>query len=108
MSTSKEHIEKMERTRYTYDDIDAAFYEMDSGWTNPDAQLVMPTQAELLKNVATLWRGLQPLLTVLATLPFLPPAWRDALKLFLTLIAQLVATTTLPATTPDFKAGKDL
>jgi hypothetical protein len=107
MSTSKEHIEKMERTRYTYDDIDAAFYEMDSGWTNPDAQLVMPTQATLLETLAKVWRGVQPLLTVLATLPFLPGAWRDALKLFLALIAELVATTSIP-TTPDFKAGKDL
>lgn len=107
MSTSKEHVATMERNRYTYDDIDAAISAMESGRIHPDAQLVAPTQAELLQNVATLWRGLQPLLTALSALPFLPPAWRDALKLFLSLIAQLAATTT-PSTTPDFKAGKDL
>jgi hypothetical protein len=104
MSTSKKHLEQLASLRYTYEEIDAQVYAVDGGWTSQ--RLTMPTQAELLHDLAKIWRAVRPILTVVATLPLLRPAWRDAVQFFLTTIEQIVAT--IPDAGADFKAGKDL
>jgi len=103
MSTTKKHIEEIEQRRYTYEQIEASVHAMDDDGAYEE--VTAPTRAQLLQNLASIWRGVRPILTVVAMLPLLRPSWRDALQFFVTTIEQIVATTQLEG---DFKAGKDL
>jgi hypothetical protein len=104
MSTSRQHIEQLNRVRFTFDEIDARFEEMDSAWIDSDATLVAPTAEQLYRQLTSLWHAVEPILTVVAGLPLLRPAWSDALKLFIAITSQVVASN--PGA--GFKAGKDL
>lgn len=104
MSTTKQHIEHLNRVRYTFDEIDARFDAMDRAWAESNGALAAPTAEQMVRNLTLLWSAVQPILTVVAGLPLLRPAWSDALKLFITILAQLLSSTSKA----DFKAGKDL
>ena len=104
MSTTRQQLDHFNRLRYTFEEIEARFEAMDSVWKDSDAALVTPTAEQMHRNLVLLWSAVQPILTIVAGLPLLPPAWSDALKLFITILAQLLSSTAKTG----FKAGKDL
>jgi hypothetical protein len=105
MSTTRQHIDQMERTHFTFEEVATHFYGVDIDFENPDELLKVPTLQDLLENLARVWIGIRPMLLVVAAFPLLPPQWRDALKFFVALTGELV---TIAPQTADFKAGKDL
>jgi hypothetical protein len=105
MSTTRQHIDQMERTYFTFEEMATYFHAVDVDFKNPDERLKTPTLQDLLENLGRVWIGIRPMLLMVAALPLLPPQWRDALKFFLALVGELVAIAPGQA---DFKAGKDL
>jgi hypothetical protein len=74
------------------------------------SHLLSPENAELItagsdpmSRLVTVYKSVRPMLLVIMSLPLIPPAWRSALKLFVTNIDGLAT-----AFDPTFKAGKDL
>lgn len=57
-----------------------------------------------VQRLLEIYRGIKPLLTVLASLPLLPSNWRAALVIFNQVLESLATS----GITADFKAGKDL
>lgn len=68
--------------------------------------LVPETPLAKLQKVVKIFRGIQPLLTVLATLPILPPTWRSAIHMLVQALESLAIAS--PQVIAEFKAGKDL
>ena len=66
--------------------------------------LVAETPVGKLQKVLKLYRGLKPLLTMLGTLPIIPPMWRGPIVIFVQALDALSA----PEVTAQFKAGKDI
>jgi hypothetical protein len=52
MSTTRQHIDQMERTQFTFQEMATHFYAVDIDFTNPDERVKTPTLQELLENVA--------------------------------------------------------
>jgi hypothetical protein len=68
--------------------------------------LLAESPASRLQRVLKIYRGIEPLLTVLSSLPILPSTWRNALVMFNQALEAL--TLVGPEITNGFKAGKDL
>jgi hypothetical protein len=102
MSTSTKHIEELSALRLTFDSIDRAIEQMDAGGKNQE--ITAPNPRELFYNLTRVWPVVRAIVANIAVLPLFKPSWREALRLLVTTLDQLIAT--VPAT--DFKAGKDL
>ena len=68
--------------------------------------LVQETPAGLLQRVVKIYRGIKPVLSVVSTLPLIPPMWRAAVVMFVQALDALAGVT--GELTVQFKAGKDL
>jgi hypothetical protein len=55
-----------------------------------------------LDHLVTVYNAVKPLISVLATIPLIPQAWRAAISLFSKSLDAVVVAV------PEFKAGKDL
>lgn len=68
--------------------------------------LVQESPTGRLQRVLKIYRGIKPLLTVLASLPLIPSTWRAAIVMFTQALEALAVSAV--DVFPDFKAGKDL
>ena len=75
---------------------------------NYGVQQVLAQQPDAgpLAQLVKVYSGIKPLLTILATLPIIPPSWRAALKAFNAALEAVAASA--GEVNADFKAGKDL
>ena len=69
-----------------------------------EAQAVADSPADRVQKVIAIFRGLRPLLVLIAALQLIPSPWRAAVQLFIAALDAL-AVDGVPG---DFKAGKDL
>lgn len=85
------------------------FHEIDH-WVStiePDvleAKAVGDSPADRVSKVIAIFRGLRPLLVMIAALQLIPNQWRAAVQLFIAALDAL----TVDGVSGDFKAGKDL
>ncbi|MCU1348236.1 MAG: hypothetical protein JWO56_1266 [Acidobacteria bacterium] len=119
MSTTHIHL-----TQLGYERIDAQIrnlnLELSADATGEGARSLLAVDGDgnsdgMLPRLELLYRGVRPILAIVAELPLIAPAWRDALRLFLATLDGIVAagisvtpTAVTPVPTTDFKAGKDL
>jgi hypothetical protein len=68
--------------------------------------LLRETPLATLRRALKIYRGIKPLLVVLAHLPIIPFTWRTAFTMFTQSLEALSAAA--PEVTAAFKAGKDL
>ncbi len=68
--------------------------------------LIADPPATRVQKVLKIYRGIKPLLTVVAELPLLPATWRAALHVFLQALDSLAAVG--GDISAAFKAGRDL
>jgi hypothetical protein len=104
MSTSEKHIKDMEASK-TYAAINRSIKTIDVTTMEEENSLLPQTFAGNVQRLVQVYNGIKPLLSVIATLPLIPQAWRAALSLF---NSALEAVASSPEAKPGFKAGKDL
>jgi hypothetical protein len=101
MSTSKNHMEDLSASK-TYAAINRSIKTLDLSTMEEENSVVGGSFVVNLDRLVQVYTAVKPLITVLATIPLLPQAWRAAIAFFnKSLDAVIVAV-------PDFKAGKDL
>jgi hypothetical protein len=88
----------------------AAYAEIEAGFAllkklGPvDPMTLVHTPAERLQQVISIFRGVRPLLSTIAALPFIPATWRAGVQMFIVALDGLTGE----VASADFKAGKDL
>jgi len=101
MSTSRNHMEELAASK-TWKAIDRSVKTLDLTAMEEENAAIGASFATSLDRLVTVYNAVKPLISVLATIPLIPQAWRAAIALFnKSLDAVVVAV-------PDFKAGKDL
>jgi hypothetical protein len=93
----------------TYEAAAAAYAEIDSSIATlkiqpHDPMTLVPTPANRLKQVVSIYRAVRPLLSGIASLALVKASWRSAVQLFIVALDGLAAE----VASIDFKAGKDL
>ncbi|HYI08450.1 MAG TPA: hypothetical protein VEK57_05230 [Thermoanaerobaculia bacterium] len=71
-----------------------------------DNTLLAETPAARFEKVLKIYRGVRPLLALLAALPLIPSTWRSALLMFTQALEALSGVS--GQITAQFKAGRDL
>jgi hypothetical protein len=104
MSTSEKHINEMQASK-TYATINRSVKTIDAATMEQENELLPQSLVGSVQRLVKVYNGVKPLLSVIATLPLIPQAWRAALALF---NAALEAVASSPEVNADFKAGKDL
>jgi hypothetical protein len=69
----------------------------------PRQRRALTPAADPIARLVIIYRAVRPILLVILGLTLIPPAWRSALKMFVTSL-----DTFATAFDPTFKAGKDL
>jgi hypothetical protein len=69
-----------------------------------DPMTLVQTPAQRLQQVVSIYRGVRPLLSTIAVLPFIPASWRAGVQMFIVALDGLTGE----VASADFKAGKDL
>ena len=75
------------------------------------ANAVLPDNLSArVQKLVKVYGGIKPLLTVLGSLPIIPPSWRAALSILTQALDVVTSAPELVAATGDvdFKAGKDI
>ncbi|MBV9496868.1 MAG: hypothetical protein JOZ54_21680 [Acidobacteria bacterium] len=81
MSTSTKHMEEMQASK-TYATINGAVKTINIPEMEEENSLLPQTFAGSVQRLVKVYNGVKPLLSVIATLPLIPQAWRAALALF--------------------------
>jgi hypothetical protein len=105
MSTNPKNVEQTAAKTPSFKSIDRDIRTL-SAEMEQENTLVAETQQGRVARVVKIYNGIQPLLSVLSTLAFIPTTWRAALTVFNTALAALSAGA--EEVNPDFKAGRDL
>lgn len=103
MSTSKNHMDQL-ATSKTYKAIDRSIKTLDLSAMDEemDNTAIGGNFVSSLDRLVTVYNAVKPLISVLATIPLIPQAWRAAISLFSKSLDAVVVEV------PQFKAGKDL
>jgi len=101
MSTSKNHMEDLTASK-TWKAIDRSIKTLDLSTMEEENTAIGGSFVVNLDRLVQVYTAVKPLITVLATIPLLPQAWRAAIAFFNKALDSVVVAV------PDFKAGKDL
>ena len=101
MSTSRNQMEELAASK-TWKAIDRSVKTLDLTAMDEENAAIGASFATSLDRLVTVYNAVKPLISVLATIPLIPQAWRAAIALFNKSLDAVVAAV------PDFKAGKDL
>lgn len=104
MSTSEKHVAELQASK-TYAAINRSMKTINIAEMEQENALLPKTLAGNVQRLVKVYNGVKPLLSVIATLPLFPQAWRAAIVLF---NSALEAVASSPEVSADFKAGKDL
>ena len=109
MSTNPKDLNPMEASealiRASKRSVDASLRNLQKEMEQENT-LVQETPGTRLQRVVKIYRSVKPLLSVVSTLPLVPPAWRAAIVMFLQALDALSGVS--GEITAQFKAGKDL
>ena len=103
MSTSKNHMEELATTK-TFKAIDRSIKTLDLSTMEEEMEntAIGGNFVGSLDRLVTVYNAVKPLISVLASIPLIPQAWRAAIALFSKSLDAVVVAV------PEFKAGKDL
>jgi len=89
----------------TFESIEKSIAHIDPDGSG-DANAALPDLAGVTQRLLSVYRGVRPILSVVAALPLLPPKFRQSLRQFLATLDQF--TEGVAGIDGAFKAGKDL
>ena len=101
MSTSQNHMEDLAASK-TFKAIDRSIKTLDFSTMEEENTAIGGNFVTSLDRLVTVYNAVKPLISVLATIPLIPQAWRAAIALFSKSLDTVVVAV------PEFKAGKDL
>lgn len=106
MSTNEKHVQQMSAKTPSFKQVDREIRALNVKEMEQENALLAETQGGRIQRLLKIYRGIKPLLTVVATLPLIPSTWRAALILFNQALEAVAIGA--PDVEADFKAGKDL